>query len=292
VEIRERQVVGLEYLELMTELLQRLRLSDPTAGLWEAADLQWWWRSPRSSDQVEKAFWLDSAGPVAAVVLTDWGRSWGCDPIVLPNLAESLLPLVWSRAVSLVDVLDLKDVQVLALDDDSALLRRLRDSGFRRTAQQSMITWMRADDRPAVHLPPAGFRVLDRVQAASRPHHLVSRHGAQVELRLRQCSLYESELDLSVEAPNGDIAGYGLFWFDPVTKVGLVEPMRTEHQYQRLGLARAVLTAGLDRLAKRGATRLKVGYETDDARDLYLSAGFRLGATSRNYTRRRGRPGT
>ena len=141
-EIREYQAVGLEYLELTTKLLQRLRLTDPTAGLWEAADLQWWWRSPRPSDQVEQAFWLDGDGPVAAVVLTDWGRGWGCDPIVLPNLAESLLPVVWSRAVARIDLLGLKDVHVLALDDDSALLRLLRDSGFTPTAEQSMITWM------------------------------------------------------------------------------------------------------------------------------------------------------
>lgn len=283
--IREHQAAGHEYLQLITELLQRLRLSDPTAGLWEAADLQWWWRSPRSSDHLETSFWLDGEGPVAAVVITDWGRSWGCDPIVIPDLAESLLPLVWSRAAALIDALNLKDVEVLALDTDSALLRRLRDSGFTPSAEQSVSTWMRAEDRPAVHLPPAGFQVVDRTQAASRPHHLVQRHGAQVEARLHQCSLYAPELDLLVAAPNGEVAGYGMFWFDPITKVGLVEPMRTEDQYQRLGLARAVLTAGLDRLARRGASRLKVGYESAVARDLYVSAGFRAGATSRNYTR-------
>ena len=32
---------GLEYLALATELLQRARLADAAAGLWEAADLQW-----------------------------------------------------------------------------------------------------------------------------------------------------------------------------------------------------------------------------------------------------------
>jgi hypothetical protein len=50
------------------------------------------------------------------------------------------------------------------------------------------------------------------------------------------------------------------------------------------GLARAVLTAGLDRLAKRGARRLKVGYATDVARALYVGAGFRVTSTSRSYS--------
>ncbi len=67
---RQRVVDGLDYLELGTSLLQRVRLEHPTAGLWEAADLQWWWRRSRSSDELGQAFWIDEAGqPVAAVVL-------------------------------------------------------------------------------------------------------------------------------------------------------------------------------------------------------------------------------
>jgi ribosomal protein S18 acetylase RimI-like enzyme len=72
-----------------------------------------------------------------------------------------------------------------------------------------------------------------------------------------------------------------------VTKVGLVEPMRVEDGYQRRGLARCLLTAGLDRLATCGARRLKVGYATDAARALYTGAGFRVTSTSTSYNWRR-----
>jgi ribosomal protein S18 acetylase RimI-like enzyme len=109
------------------------------------------------------------------------------------------------------------------------------------------------------------------------------RSGEEVETRLRQCSLYDPGLDVAVETADGQAAGYALFWFDPVTEVGLVEPMRVEDAYQRRGLARAMLTAGLDRLANRGARRLKVGYATDIARALYVSAGFRVTTTSTTY---------
>ena len=51
--IREVRASGLEYLVLATELLQRARLADAEAGGWEAADLQWWWRTPRRSDTVD-----------------------------------------------------------------------------------------------------------------------------------------------------------------------------------------------------------------------------------------------
>ena len=87
----------------------------------------------------------------------------------------------------------------------------------------------------------------------------------------------------AVETAAGEVTGYALFWFDPVTEVGLVEPMRVEDVFQRRGLARSLLTEGLDRLARRGARRLKVGYSTEIGRALYVGAGFRPTSTDTSY---------
>jgi len=285
--IRELRASGLEYLAFATELLQRARLGDLEAGLWEAADLQWWWRTPRRSDAIDHLFWVDDEGPVAGVVLTDWGRAWGCDPIVVPGVPTVPLPTVWARAVEAIDALGLEAVEVLARDDDFELLGLLAGAGFVAGADRSGITWMSARDRPEVAALPEGFVLVDRARKPTRPHPMRRRSGEAVEARLRQCSLYDPALDLAVEAADGQAAGYALFWFDPVTHVGLVEPMRVEDAYQRRGLARAMLTAGIDRLAKRGARRLKVGYGTDVARGLYVGAGFRVASTSRSYSWRR-----
>jgi RimJ/RimL family protein N-acetyltransferase len=67
-----------------------------------------------------------------------------------------------------------------------------------------------------------------------------------------------------------------LFWYDPETATGLVEPMRTEDDHQRRGLARHILTTGIDLLAEAGAARVKICYEPDNpaSRGLYLSVGF------------------
>ena len=68
-----------------------------------------------------------------------------------------------------------------------------------------------------------------------------------------------------------------MFWYDPVTRTGLVEPMRTEDAHQRRGLARHVLTAGVDRLVEAGAERIKICYEPGNpaSSHLYVSVGFR-----------------
>jgi predicted N-acetyltransferase YhbS len=85
------------------------------------------------------------------------------------------------------------------------------------------------------------------------------------------------------QAPDGQVAGYALFWADPVTGVGLVEPVRTESSHQGRGIASHLIAVGLDRLAAHGCQRLKVCND----RDLYQRLGFRplRGATAAIYTR-------
>ena len=284
--VDEVRASGLEYVALATELLRRARLADPEAGLWEAADLQWWWRTPRRSDEVDQLFWVDEDGPVAGVLLTDWGATWGCDPILVPGVPAVPLATVWARADEAIEGLGLEAVDVLVRDDDAELKELVGGSGFVAGEHRFTLTWLEARDRPAVVVPPVGFALVDRDGETARPHPMRRRNGDGVEARLRQCSLYDPVLDLAVETADGEVAGYSLFWFDPVTEVGLLEPMRVEDAYQRRGLARAMLTTGLDRLAKRGARRLKVGYVTDAARGLYVGAGFRPTATSRSHSRR------
>jgi len=89
-----------------------------------------------------------------------------------------------------------------------------------------------------------GYRSSSRLATTGGPHHMTSaaRNHPDVEARLRQTSLYRPDLDLVVHTDDGAVAAYGLFWYDPVTDTGLVEPMRTEDDHQRRGLARHVLT--------------------------------------------------
>jgi ribosomal protein S18 acetylase RimI-like enzyme len=190
------------------------------------------------------------------------------------------------RALEAIDGLALEAFEVLARDDDLELLERLAVAGF-AADNRSGIAWMNARDRPEVAALPEGFVLVDRAHESNTSHPMRRRSGEQVEARLRQCTLYDPALDLAVAAADGQVAGYALFWFDPVTEVGMVEPMRVEDAYQRRGLARAMLTEGLDRLAKRGARRLKVGYATGVARRLYVGAGFQVTSRSTSYRWRR-----
>ncbi len=282
VSAKEVRVTGRDAVTLATSLLQRARLADPVAGMWEAADVQWWWRKPQQSDEVDQLFWLDDDGPVAGVLLTGAADdSWQCDPIVVPGASGYEPADVWDRALAHAAEHALAGFDVPVSDNDV----------FAEIARRSDLTpghrdstgWMDAADRPAVSVPAEGFTVVDRTQRLDSPHHMRHRSGHMVKERLEQCSLYDPALDLMVESADGQVAGYSLYWFDPKTKVGLVEPVRVEDDFQRRGLASAMLTAGIDRLAARGAERVKISYESEAAAGAYHGVGFRPTSTATWY---------
>src|SRR3954469_9109533 len=99
--MREQHLVGVHYLEAATALLRRVRNAHPTKGLYEAADLQWWWRTPRLTDDLGQLFWFDRLGrPEAAVIATDWGDPMALAPIVIPDAAPFWVAHVIERGLA------------------------------------------------------------------------------------------------------------------------------------------------------------------------------------------------
>ncbi len=273
----EMQRTGLDALRAATTLLQRVRQTHPTIGLFEAADLQWWWRTPRSTDDIPQLFWFDDHDrPEAAVIATAWSDRIGLDPIVLPDASDGWIAHVVERGLNHATECGLGSVDIAFDRADDVMRTVLAGHGFASERPESVEAWMSAPRRPEVSHLPSGYRLASRLGTSGRPHHMVGRGGADVEERLRRTSLYRPDLDLVVVDDADDVAGYGLFWFDPVTATGLVEPMRTEDDHQRRGIARHVLTVGVDRLAAAGAERIKICFEADNpaAKHLYVDVGF------------------
>ena len=269
---------GIERMRAATTVLQRTRLADAWTGVWEASDVQWWWRRPRPTDDLDLPVWSDDDGPIGIALLTDWGDVVQGDALVVPGTLP--LTTVWD---ALLDAAGTMPLEVLARDDDAELLALLVAAGFAATGESSACTALASEARPEVAAVPDGYVLVDRTQRAGTVHPMAARNGEQVEERLRMTSLYDATLDLSIETVDGEPAGYALFWLDPVTGVGQLEPMRVFDDHQRRGLARALLTAGLDRLASRGARRLVVGFDGPAGEALYLGAGFRVTATLRAW---------
>ena len=271
---------GLAYLELVTRLQQDVRLGDPEGGLWEAADLQWWWRVDQHTDPAAQAVWLDGDRPDVAVVFTEWKDAVGCDLLgsdaAVARRSDRLWQEVRRQATD-------RDVAMMIRDDDDIRTAAARRAGFARAPEQFVTGWMDADERHRPGPLPDGIRI---ESYRGGRHPMETRNGEAVARRLAECSLYRPELDLAI-LDGDEVVGYALFWADPVTRVGLLEPMRIEASHQGRGLSKVLIAEGMDRLARAGCTRLKVTFESGNApaSRLYAGAGYRPRSAAHGWTR-------
>jgi predicted N-acetyltransferase YhbS len=82
---------------------------------------------------------------------------------------------------------------------------------------------------------------------------------------------FRKDLNIVVEAPDGDFVSYCGMWYEPVNAIAYVEPVATDPDYRRMGLGSAAVLEGIRRCGERGAKLACVG----STQPFYLSLGFR-----------------
>jgi len=169
---------------------------------------------------------------------------------------------------------------------DHARLDALRAAGFELNGPPSVLFERGTSD---VTLTPVdGFEI----RALRGEHEHVSRadaarlafastlepeaHRARY-LRFMRSPAYALDRDIVAAAPDGTIASFAMYWMDDDLSLGQFEPVGTHPDFQRRGLARAVLHAGLVRLGEAGIARARVmtGGGNERAKRTYLATGFR-----------------
>ena len=237
------------------------------------------------TDSLGQLFWFDDDGlPEAAAVMVDFtdGSSALYDevtfcPLFMPDTDSDQVAHVVERGLTVASEYGFGSVELEVDQSDDVMHEVLAGRGFTMKEENVLAeAWMSAAARPGISSLHDDYRLATRAETRQRPHHMSERNPAFVEERLLETSLYRPDLDLVVLDSDDNSAAYGLFWYDPETATGVVEPMRTNDEYQRQGLARHLLTAGVDMLAKAGAERISIGYEPDNPASghLYRSVGF------------------
>ncbi|MGL4647849.1 MAG: GNAT family N-acetyltransferase, partial [Caldilineaceae bacterium] len=141
-------------------------------------------------------------------------------------------------------------------------------------------------DLPPRRALPADFRIRsvtgpDEVEARVSVHRSAfapSRMTVAKYLGLMQAPTYRRELDLVVEAPGwpegapvGDegcagspcFAAFTIVWYDEIHRMGVFEPVGCRPEFQRRGLASAVIIEGMHLLKALGATHCWIGANGD-----------------------------
>ena len=262
------------------------------------ADLPYRLSSWALDDPANVGLWLNEHGDLRA-----WAAMqtpfWCIDCICHPA-DEALYPhlLAWAdrRARTAANTSSGRPawfVNVFA--DQAARLRDLDGAGFASQAKVPKNAWSKVlMERPSQPVPdgsapPTGYLIRplagEQEVAAYVDCHRSAFQSDSMQMGWRARTLrqpeYVPDLDLVAVAPGGALAGFCVCWLhrDAAGQIsGQVEPIGVHADLRGLGLGRALLSEGLRRLQRHGATRVCV--ETDSHRDaafgLYESAGFRV----------------
>jgi ribosomal protein S18 acetylase RimI-like enzyme len=200
-----------------------------------------------------------------------------------------------SRPELLDDVLDWLETEVPAAKRrttaraaDKNSIERLRARGY---AHDPAAPWhllnARTLDRIEQPTLPPGY-VLKTMREVADVSRRVAVHRAAWDrstvteesyARLMRTWPYRNDLDFVAEALDGTLVSSALGWYDEANHTGQFEPVGTDPNHRRLGLASAVMLFGMQRLRDAGATRALVACRGDDdypiPKLVYESIGFR-----------------
>jgi GNAT superfamily N-acetyltransferase len=123
------------------------------------------------------------------------------------------------------------------------------------------------------------------VVSAATTSSFTGQHYQQV----RSTWLYEQDMDLVVEAPDGTLAACCIAWWDPAQGCAEIEPLGVLPEHRRKGLASAMCREVAARVAALGGTHvfINIGPRPDYPAPAatYLTVGFEVVSRGRRYFR-------
>jgi mycothiol synthase len=238
----------------------------------------------------DMAYLWEAEGRIVALLMPDGGLG-EAHPSVDPTLhtrelEEEMLSVAEERLAS-VQPDGTRHLCVWAPEQDTLRQELLNQCGYHKEGWPEH-QWRRDLDGsiPAALVPPGytlralgdGLELLERCYASGLGFHegdiriaVDNRDDPTWYRNIQTAPLYRRDLDLVAVAPDGAIAAFCTIWFDDVTRSACFEPVATVPAHQRRGLGKALLTEGLRRLQRMGATRAFVGGYSPAANALYRS---------------------
>ncbi len=125
----------------------------------------------------------------------------------------------------------------------------------------------------------AGEHEVDTLVSLHRAAFGTENMTAEQRLAIMNAPQYERELDLVTVASNGDLSAFCICGFEDEIgseKIAYTDPVGTHPHYQKRGLAKAIVTAGLHLLRSRGASTVELNTSSNNRpmKRLAESLGF------------------
>ncbi|MFN8400332.1 MAG: GNAT family N-acetyltransferase [Anaerolineales bacterium] len=235
------------------------------------------------------ALWFDENQELVAWAVLQspfWTIDYVCHPEHEADLHQEMLAWADQRAQRVKNTPYARSAWfVMVFSGQRDRIRDLEQAGFACQSDVGEDSWSKVLMRRSAQTPvnvykprTAGFTV--RALAGEKEvSKYVDLHQSVFEsknmtldwrMRTLQHPAYTPELDIVIEASNGNLAAFCICWLDKHSMNGHVEPLGNHKDYRQYALGRVALSEGLRRLQALGAQNIYV--ETDN----YRNTAFRL----------------
>lgn len=293
-----RTYAGAQDLQAMLDLLAAVRPADRITDSPSPVDLHELMALPEV--QANTRLWPADGGRLAAFAFVDqynnlvWEVDW---PAAGPGIEPEIV--AWGvecirRAAQGSDTPVTLDAS--CREEDAERIALLERNGFVRQELRSVHMARPLDEPiPAPQLP-AGFSIrhaageqeVEALVALHRAAFGTDRMTVEERLAMMRVPDYDPELDLLAVAPDGRLAAYCMCGISREENErsgrneGYTDPVATHPDFQRLGLARALMLAGLRELKRRGVDTAVTGTSSENVamQRTAEAVGFRITSTT------------
>jgi ribosomal protein S18 acetylase RimI-like enzyme len=282
--LHQRAYQGQSDWQAITELIQ----SDDQ--FYHPIDFPWRLCSTSLEDQRNAAIWEDEHGQmqVFAALQFPWltldyviepqVRSWDLEMDII-TWAETRLHQIAAETSSHFPF------NVSALAEEYNRINFLDSLGYKRWEHSIVILQRSLKNLPTPNLsdgftirPLDGEREIEAYTELHRTAFDSTTMTAEWRVRTLHVPLYDPDIDLVAVAPDGRLAGFCIWWYEPMLNIAQIEPLGVHPDFQQLGLSRALMEEGFRRVAALGAETAQVETYSfsEPALKSYQAAGFQV----------------
>jgi mycothiol synthase len=188
-----------------------------------------------------------------------------------------------------------KTVSANVYAGDKTRLQILLEMGFEKDATYLCITQRSLLDQIDAPAIPDGYVIrpstgVNEAAALQQLHQVIwewqPERSYRDEVMLKPGYNYKQEL-LALTS-DGVPAAHTIYWCDSINKLGYFEPVGTHPDFQRKGLARALMNHAMRLMREHSMERVRVcfNFQNEVAKNLYTSLGFQQIGSITSYIKR------
>jgi len=181
--------------------------------------------------------------------------------------------------------------------DDSDTFRNLTlvNLGYTKNEEVEYLNWIDLKEAIPEFRLPEGYTVHNMVDETGLDlQHKIDKitaafdsptYPVEIYRNLQKGPSYRKDFDLYTTDSKGDVVSFCIIWIEPELNVGYIEPVGTDAQHRKKGLARATINVGLHRLKQAGINKAFVGSYGNDRMNFYDVSGFTNRITLHTWSR-------